>query len=341
MSVVDQEQVLDYVFSSLYSVYSLIGIILNSFLLGLIVFYKQTSLKEYRILLGNTTCSLLLLSVLNFFLQLRFVIAGDSLGYVALGPARFLNLPRLNLFCTALMLTLDIYSFMTIAMCMAFKYRTLVDESPSARQIFVAISLFFLLPLSTGISLLIYNPDFQQLHEILEKLRPEDQLQRYGNYCGLPDAKNAYVLYLIVVICSIGVGSYMVMIAAGVKIHSYVLSSYNKMSPQSSKAFNMMVKALVIQSFMPVFFSFPTKILYLLAQFTTFHSIIAEYLMFAMSPIVAVVDPCITLYYILPYRKFVTGMLGFSKREASSKVLSTDTVTKASTQPFALKSIAD
>ncbi|VDL67655.1 unnamed protein product, partial [Nippostrongylus brasiliensis] len=64
--------------------------------------------------------------------------------------------------------------------------------------------------------------------------------------------------------------------------------------------------ALVIQSFMPVFFSFPTKILYLLAQFTSFHSMIAEYLMFAMSPIVAVVDPCITLYYILPYRKFVT-----------------------------------
>ncbi|VDL76766.1 unnamed protein product [Nippostrongylus brasiliensis] len=241
MSVVDQEQVLDYIFSSLYSIYSLIGIILNSFLLGLIVFYKQTSLKEYRILLGNTTCSLLLLSLLNFFLQLR----------------------------------------------------------------------------------------------------PEDQLQRYGNYCGLPDAKNAFVLYLIVVICSIGVGSYMVMIAAGVKIRSYVLSSYNKMSPQSSKAFNMMVKALVIQSFMPVFFSFPTKILYLLAQFTSFHSIIAEYLMFAMSPIVAVVDPCITLYYILPYRKFITSMLGFSKREASSKVLSTDIATKASIQPFALKSIAD
>lgn len=82
----------------------------------------------------------------------RFVVAGDSLGYVCLGPARFLNMPRLVLFCTSLMLAIDIYSFMTIAMCMVYKYLTLVGNGPSEKRLLVAIALFFLIPLSTGVS---------------------------------------------------------------------------------------------------------------------------------------------------------------------------------------------
>ncbi|RCN51424.1 hypothetical protein ANCCAN_02375 [Ancylostoma caninum] len=57
------------------------------------------------------------------------------------------------------------------------------------------------------------------------------------------------------------------------------------MSTQNARIFKLMIKALIIQSFMPVFFSFPTKILYLSVQFGAFHSMTAEYLMFAMSPV--------------------------------------------------------
>ncbi|VDK67269.1 unnamed protein product, partial [Cylicostephanus goldi] len=101
---------------------SILGIIFNSYVLTLIITQKHNSIKEYRILLGNSTCALLLLSLLTFFLQIRFVIVGDSLGYVALGPIRFLDTPRLALFCTALFLAIDFYAFMTIAMCMAYKF---------------------------------------------------------------------------------------------------------------------------------------------------------------------------------------------------------------------------
>ncbi|VDL76174.1 unnamed protein product [Nippostrongylus brasiliensis] len=190
------------------------------------------------------------------------------------------------MFCAILLVTLDDYSFVTIAMCMVFKYHTLVGKAYSMWQIFTVVFLFSLLPLSPGIALLIHNPDYEQLHEVLERLRPEDELRRYGEYCGLPDVKNAFVLYLVL-------------------IRRYALSSYNKMSPQSSHAFDMMIKALVIQSFVPVFIWLPSKILYLLTQFTSFHSVFVEYLLLALSPLLAVVDPCVTLYYILPYRKFV------------------------------------
>ncbi|KAK6743779.1 hypothetical protein RB195_010835 [Necator americanus] len=283
-SAVEQENFLDHLFSTVYITYSLIGILLNLILLWLIITQKNDCIREYRILLGNTTCALLLLSALTLFLQLRFVVAGNSLGYVALGPARFLNMPRLVLFCTSLMLTIDIYSFMTIAMCMVYKYLTLTESSPSEEKLLIGIGLFFLLPLSTGIALLVYDPDYSELHTILEELRPEYDLERYGNYSGLPNVRSIYVMYLIVVICSIGVSSYIVMIIAGVKIQRLVLTSHSKMSASNMRIFKMMVKALVIQSFMPVFFSFPTKILYLTVQFGAFRSLTAEYLMFAMSP---------------------------------------------------------
>ncbi|WKX93425.1 hypothetical protein Q1695_011024 [Nippostrongylus brasiliensis] len=288
MSMADEQEMLDCVFSTFYTIYSIIAIILNSFLLGLILFVKQTSLKEYRILLANSTCILLLMSVLNLYLQLRFVIAGDAWGYIALGPARFVDLPNFNMFCAILLVTLDDYSFVTIAMCMVFKYHTLIGKTYSMWQIFTAVILFSLLPLSPGIALLIHNPDYEQLHKVLERLRPEDELRRYGEYCGLPDVKNAFVLYLVLVICSIAGASYVVMVATGFKIRRYALSSYNKMSPQSSHAFDMMIKALVIQSFVPVFIWLPSKILYLLTQFTSFHSVFVEYLLLALSPLLAV-----------------------------------------------------
>lgn len=68
---VEQEDFLDHLFSTVYSAYSLLGIFLNLTLLWLIVTHKHDCIREYRILLGNSTCTLLLLSLLTFFLQLR------------------------------------------------------------------------------------------------------------------------------------------------------------------------------------------------------------------------------------------------------------------------------
>lgn len=71
---------------------------------------------------------------------------------------------------------------------------------------------------SIQVALLVYEPDFSELHAILNRLRPDDQLDRYGSYCGLPNVKNIYVMYLIVVICSISISSYTIMITAGLKV---------------------------------------------------------------------------------------------------------------------------
>ncbi|KAL6726889.1 hypothetical protein Aduo_008817 [Ancylostoma duodenale] len=330
-SAVEQEDFLDHLFSTVYSTYSLLGIVLNTTLLYLIATHKHDCIREYRILLGNSTCTLILLSSLTFFLQLRFVVAGDSLGYVPLGPARFLNMPRLVLFCTSLMLTLDIYSFMTITMCMVYKYLTLVGNSPSEKRLLVSIALFFLIPLSTGTALLIYDPDYAELYDILERLRPEFELSRYGNYSGLPNVKSIYVMYLIVVICSIGVSSYIVMITTGLKIRRHVLRNYSAMSAQNARIFKLMIKALIIQSFMPVFFSFPTKILYFSVQFGAFRSMTAEYLMFAISPLVSVVDPCITMYFVLPYRRHIMRKLGLEKKVSTIPIVEVEEQSRTST----------
>lgn len=71
---------------------------------------------------------------------------------------------------------------------------------------------------SIQVALLVYEPDFSELHAILNRLRPDDQLDRYDNYCGLPNVKNIYVMYLIVVICSISISLYTIMITAGLKV---------------------------------------------------------------------------------------------------------------------------
>ncbi|CAJ0599331.1 unnamed protein product [Cylicocyclus nassatus] len=313
-SVVAHERSLDYIFSTIYSTYSILGIILNSYVLLLTVTQKHNSIKEYRILLGNSSCALLLLSLLTFFLQIRFVIVGDSLGYVALGPMRFLDMPRLALFCTALFLAIDFYAFMTIAMCMVYKFATLKGKSASEKQLFVAAVLFSLLPISTGVALLVDNPDFSELHVILNKLKPEYELQRYGNYCGLPDVKNIYVMYLITVLSGIAITSFVVMVTIGFQMRSFFIKNANSMSTKNAQMFKRMVKALILQSFMPLVFSFPGIILYMLQQFLSFRSIAAEYLTISLSPLVVVVDPCITIFYVLPYRRNLSKSLGVHQK---------------------------
>ncbi|RCN51423.1 7TM chemoreceptor [Ancylostoma caninum] len=329
-SIVKQEDFLDHLFSTVSSAYSLFGVVLNVTLLWVITTHKHDCIREYRILLGNSTCTLLLLSLLTFFLQLRFVVAGDSLGYVCLGPARFLDLPRLLLFCTSLMLTIDIYSFMTIAMCMVYKYMTLIGNNPGEKRLLIGIALAFLIPLSTGVALLIEDPDFARLHETLDQLKPEYHLERYGNYSGLPNVKSIFVMYLIIVICSIGIASYIVMIAAGLKIRSFFLANNPAMSAHNARVFKLMIKALIIQSFMPVFFCFPTKVLYLSVQFGAFHSLTAEYLMFAVSPLVSIVDPCITAYFVLPYRRYLMKKIGLSRKFSTSFTSKVEKCTQSS-----------
>ncbi|XGW09829.1 hypothetical protein V3C99_011805 [Haemonchus contortus] len=404
LPVIAQQEKLDYIFSTIYSVYTLMGALLNGFLLSLIILHKQQDIQRYRILLGNTTCTLLLLSILAFFLQPRFVMATDSMAYVSLGPARFINSPIFNLFATAFMFVFDIYSFMTLAMCMVYKYITLARTSPSVERIFGVIGLLFLLPLSSGAALIIYSPNFTKLYATMEaghpwpqtlsyvslgparfinspifnlfatafmfvfdiysfmtlamcmvykyitlartspsverifgvigllfllplssgaaliiyspnftKLyatmeagHPEYNLSRYGKYCGLPDVKNYY-------------------------IRRYVLSVHSNMSKKTSRTFNMMIKALVIQSCMPIFFSFPTKALYFLMQFGSFESLIGEYLVFFMSPIIVVVDPCVTMYYVLPYRSYILKKLRLDRNKQFAHTVSVQPTLSART----------
>uniref|UniRef100_A0A7I4Y6I0 G_PROTEIN_RECEP_F1_2 domain-containing protein n=1 Tax=Haemonchus contortus TaxID=6289 RepID=A0A7I4Y6I0_HAECO len=331
LPVIAQQEKLDYIFSTIYSVYTLMGALLNGFLLSLIILHKQQDIQRYRILLGNTTCTLLLLSILVFFLQPRFVMATDSMAYVSLGPARFINSPIFNLFATAFMFVFDIYSFMTLAMCMVYKYITLARTSPSVERIFGVIGLLFLLPLSSGAALIIYSPNFTKLYATMEAGHPEYNLSRYGKYCGLPDVKNYYVVYFFVVVCSIGVLSYVIMIITGLKIRRYVLSVHSNMSKKTSRTFNMMIKALVIQSCMPIFFSFPTKALYFLMQFGSFESLIGEYLVFFMSPIIVVVDPCVTMYYVLPYRSYILKKLRLDRNKQFAHTVSVQPTLSART----------
>ncbi|XGW09825.1 hypothetical protein V3C99_011802 [Haemonchus contortus] len=242
-------------------------------------------------------------------------MAANSLAYVPLGPARFISRPMLSLFAVALMLTSDVYSFMTLAMCMIYKYITLTRTPPSAERIFGAIVLLFLLPLSSGAALIIYSPNFTALYATMETVHPEYNLSRYGNYSGVPDVKNYYILYFYVVVCSIAGLSYVTMIITGLKIRRYVLSVHSNMSRNTTRTFNMMIKALVIQSCMPIFFSFPTKTVYFLMQFGSFESLTAEYLVFFVSPMIVVVDPCVTIYYVLPYRNFILEKLRLNKNK--------------------------
>uniref|UniRef100_A0A7I5E7P3 7TM GPCR domain containing protein n=1 Tax=Haemonchus contortus TaxID=6289 RepID=A0A7I5E7P3_HAECO len=167
--------------------------------------------------------------------------------------------------------------------------------------------------------MMISDPNFPQLYATMETLRPEYNMQRYGMYGGLPDVKNYFVLYFVAALsCLIGSSSTVMMITF-MKIRRYVQSVQTTMSPKSATMFNMMIKALVIQSCMPVLFSIPSTLLYYLMQFGSFKSLTAEYLIFFVSPMIVVIDPCVTMFYVLPYRNFILKKVRFGKSKESTQ----------------------
>ncbi|CAJ0599344.1 unnamed protein product [Cylicocyclus nassatus] len=96
--------------------------------------------------------------------------------------------------------------------------------------------------LTVAIALLASNPDFSELHAIMDKLRPEYDLQRYGNYSGFPNVKNIYIMYLIIVLCGIAITSYIVMIAVGLKTRNFLAEKAEDMSTKNLQVFKMMIK---------------------------------------------------------------------------------------------------
>ncbi|VDN43551.1 unnamed protein product [Gongylonema pulchrum] len=71
-SVIDNELLLDKVFSNLFYLTGLLGIFSNCLLLYMIVNRGTRRIKEYRILLGNTTVIDLLKSILLTLEQPRY-----------------------------------------------------------------------------------------------------------------------------------------------------------------------------------------------------------------------------------------------------------------------------
>ncbi|KAK6039573.1 hypothetical protein COOONC_22922 [Cooperia oncophora] len=77
-----------------------------------------------------------------------------------------------------------------------------------------------------------------------------------------------------------------------------------------------LVKALTVQSIIPLFTVFPASISFMLTQFGMVHYHFYCYFITSCLSLATLIDPVVTIYYVSPYRRFVKRCLGWSRKNS-------------------------
>uniref|UniRef100_A0A1I7TN83 Serpentine Receptor, class D (Delta) n=2 Tax=Caenorhabditis tropicalis TaxID=1561998 RepID=A0A1I7TN83_9PELO len=102
----------------------------------------------------------------------------------------------------------------------------------------------------------------------------------------------------------------------------------NNFSKHNKSQHRSFVTGLTIQSILPFLIYFPTFALYVFCIFTKTEIIAQQYFIYLMPAFTAFLDPFVTLYFVVPYRKRLMRLLGINRNTLVSAA-SVSTVTGA------------
>ncbi|ULT86572.1 hypothetical protein L3Y34_006342 [Caenorhabditis briggsae] len=83
-----------------------------------------------------------------------------------------------------------------------------------------------------------------------------------------------------------------------------------------------LVKALTVQSMIPVFTLFPASLIFLSTQFHVIETTKFGYIIISLLSLSPTIDPLVTIYYVQPYRKYIVDLLWSEERPLISPFLS-------------------
>ncbi|CAJ0589422.1 unnamed protein product [Cylicocyclus nassatus] len=296
----------DTIYCSILAVLTLFGIAANLLLLYMIICRSPQHLSPYRIFLGNTALTQLLLSASLLITSPRIFPQGYYIVNIYLGPVQLLT-PWCCYMLYITMLHLAVNSFVSLMVSMIYRcisLRNAVITSCIALQMCFA---GYLIPFSMVASCVSmeYSADKSQAAELTHHLIAN--IEKYAVVVAARILQPCVIWNIIC--CSIFLlPVYATMYLCRWKILNYlnkvnyVQSSHNKLN------IKRFVKALTIQSLVPTLSIFPPAIAYLLIQFGTLQPHLISYFIAPCLSIGPVLDPLITIYYVSPYRHLVESL---------------------------------
>ncbi|EPB69381.1 7TM chemoreceptor [Ancylostoma ceylanicum] len=241
----------------------------------MIIWRSPRHLSPYRIFLGNTALTQLLLAVVSVVIAPRILTEGFNIVNIYLGPSQLLG---------------PWYSFMLyVTMC---KF----DEP----------YLMCLTEETLPYIGLTYSTNVTEADQITHHMVPN--IEKYStvvsaNILQIPVLWNMFCCVVLLV------PIYAIMYFSRWKILTMLEEAIIGHSQQTKLRIKLFVKALTVQSLVPILSVFPSAVSYSLIQSGVLKPQLFSYVIVPGIGIGPAIDPIITMYYVAPYRLFVSATL--------------------------------
>ncbi|KAL6741015.1 hypothetical protein Aduo_014313 [Ancylostoma duodenale] len=283
------------------------GCIANALLLYLIIYRSPKHLSPYRILLGNTALTQLLLATVIVTIAPRVITEGFSIANIYLGPSQFLG-PWCSYMLYITMLHLALNSFMSLMISMIYRCIVLWVSTISAYGAVLMCLAGYVLPFSMLPSCvnMEYSANTTTAAEVTHYMVPH-----MDKYSVIVTASILQPCILWTMFCCsiLLIPIYATMYFCRWKILTFLERASVVQSTSTRINTKRLVKALTIQSLVPTLSIFPPAIAYLLIQFGILGPQLFSYFIAPCLSIGPLIDPMITIYYVSPYRHFVFSSL--------------------------------
>ncbi|ULU00275.1 hypothetical protein L3Y34_001052 [Caenorhabditis briggsae] len=237
---------------------------------------------------------------------MRIISAGESVALLPYGPLRsaslevsFISYNIYNLFlCT---------TNLSILLAMYFRYSLICHGKAEGMPVMRNFGLTWILSVGMLVVIIIPPYDFSTVVLNTEKSYPEYKLlETYGEFGGFKSTTR--LVYVVNTTILMGI-PYLIPVFILVfrhKIFKQINEVQTHLSDRTKKASLDLVRALTMQAMFPMICLIPNVAYFVLSQSIHNPFIIAEFIPFPTCIIPCLIDPILTIYYVAPYRSFVT-----------------------------------
>ncbi|EYC45451.1 hypothetical protein Y032_0427g1269 [Ancylostoma ceylanicum] len=283
------------------------GFLANAFLLFMIIWRSPRHLSPYRIFLGNTALTQLLLAVVSVVIAPRILTEGFNIVNIYLGPSQLLG-PWYSFMLYVTMLHLALNSFVSLMVSMIYRWLSLRYFNIKTTTAVLMCIGGYTIPFSLILPYigLTYSTNVTEADQITHHMVPN--IEKYStvvsaNILQIPVLWNMFCCVVLLV------PIYAIMYFSRWKILTMLEEAIIGHSQQTKLRIKLFVKALTVQSLVPILSVFPSAVSYSLIQSGVLKPQLFSYVIVPGIGIGPAIDPIITMYYVAPYRLFVSATL--------------------------------
>ncbi|CAJ0564365.1 unnamed protein product, partial [Mesorhabditis spiculigera] len=304
--------------TNLHSVMDISSGLFNGTLLYLIIFCTTKSFRNYSIILGCTTLTEFVLGLSAGFTMTRTIPVEYTLVYQFHGLCRKLS-AQICMDAHAVIVHCFAYNYTLLPLSFWYRHRVLTNGLCSPLRVTLYCFILYIPAFLVMVCFAAGTSPPEIIHKILAakkngSLYPDDP--NIAALIGYEDMTTYYNIAITMWICAPIMPGYTISIYYRYQILQK-LKMDRGMSAKTLKAQENLVKALTLQMITPLLsMSQSSAFVWIQYQLPGHkHIFFLEELVFILVAMTSMLNPCITIYYVLPYRKELQKLLCFWRRK--------------------------